>query len=333
MHLSADRLSKSRILQYLWVFLLGALCLFAAQTAWTRMTSCHETYDLLNPTLLCADVITQGEWDYEPLRDELARKKFELKAAGKLSHISIYFRDLNHGPRFGIGEYDKFQPASLVKLPVMIAFLHEADRNPEILNQTLSYTGAIKTSQNIDGSDETIKPDTPYSIRELLRKMIVYSDNYSSLLLVHTLNATPPPMAYHTFKDLDVLSMMLAPEADEVSIQSYANLFAILYNTGYLSKTSSQFALDLLSQTTFKDALVAGVPQNVRVAHKFGYRILSETESQLHDCGIVYHPATSYVLCVMTSGRDLGTEESVIADISMLVYNTISSLHLNNARG
>lgn len=78
---------------------------------------------------------------------------------------------------------------------------------------------------------------------------------------------------------------------------------------------------------------MAGVPQNIRIAHKFGYRILSDKESQLHDCGIVYHPATSYVLCVMTSGRDLGAEESSIAEISRLVFDRVSALHFKHVSG
>jgi beta-lactamase class A len=158
--------------------------------------------------------------------------------------------------------------------------------------------------------------------------MIVHSDNYSYSLLTHELNHSPGPSAYYTFRDLDVLTMMTAPKADYISIQSYGNLFAILYNTGYLSKEMSQFALELLSETTFNEGLVAGVPKNIRVAHKFGYRTLADQDSQLHDCGIVYHPSMSYVLCIMTSGPNFEDKKSAIADLSRIVYENIAELHL-----
>jgi beta-lactamase class A len=310
----------------MFLLALGWSASAVTEVVMNRWRSCGK-YDLLNPQIPCHGTVQQGEIDYEPLRDTLTAMKASSKDMGKVTHLSIYFRDLYHGPRFGIGEYDKFQPASLLKVPVMVAFLHAADQDPSVLDKTLSYSGSLHTLENVENESETIEADTPYTIKELIAKMIVYSDNYSSVLLVEELNAELKLSAYFTFRDLDVLSMMLAPKADEVSIQSYANLFAILYNTGYLSKQNSQYALELLSESTFRDGLVAGVPATVRVAHKFGRKILSDTDSQLHDCGIIYHPAGPYILCVMTSGTDYAAEKSVIADISRAVYAGVSDIN------
>lgn len=283
-------------------------------------------YDLLNPHLPCEGTFKSGEWDYEPMRDAIVSKTAALKKEGKVAQVSVFFRDLNNGPRFGVGEYKGFQPASLMKLPVMIAFLHEADGDPSLLDRMLSFSGSLNTNQNTEEPGETIQPDTPYTIRELIRKMIIYSDNYSYLVLTKAMNDPDPLLAYYTFRDLGVLDMMMAPKADYVSIQSYGGLFAVLYNTGYLSKEMSQFALKTLSEATYDGALVAGVPNGTVVAHKFGHRILPN-EEQLHDCGIVYHPAADYVLCVMTSGADEKTARQVIADLSKTVYDGVSEAH------
>lgn len=303
------------------VFVLGAGCGISLQAIIQSMRTCVH-FDLLNPRLPCDGVI-EDEWDFEPLRDLLVAKKAELQDAKKITQLSIYFRDISPGPRFGVGEYDKFHPASLSKVPIMIALLHEADRDPTLLNKTLMYTGALATNMNVEAADQTIEPNTPYTIRELIEKMIVYSDNYSYIVLTRELNDPSPIGAYYTFRDLDVLSMMLAPKADVVSIQSYGNLFAILYGNGYLSREMSQFALGLLSKSTYQAGLVAGVPENVRVAHKFGLRKTND-EIQLHDCGIVYYEQP-YILCVMTSGTDQTVLESVISDISKTVYDHIAA--------
>lgn len=330
-HSSARRTAMVR--RWLGCFAAGFLVLWLTQKAWLIVAPCHWKYDMLSPNVRCKDTVEQGEWNYEDLRDAILIKKAELTAAGKISEMSVYFRDMTHGPRFGIGEYGEFQPASLLKLPVLIAFLHEADRNPAILNKTLSYTGALQINMNVEESDETIRPNTAYTIRELLTKMIVYSDNYSYTLLTKQLNETPNTVAYHTFHDLGILRMMTTPKADYVSIQSYSNLFAVLYTTGYLSKDMSQFALELLSQATYKNGLVAGVPPGIRVAHKFGHRVLEGQDSQLHDCGIIYHPSMTYLLCVMTSGPDLKSEESAIAEISRIVFEKASELDGNGLTG
>lgn len=287
---------------------------------------CKESYRMLNPALQCEDGAKQGEWDYEPLRDALLTTTNNLMSAGDISHISIFFRDLDHGPRFGIGEYGKFHPASLRKLPIMIAYLHMADSDPGILERTLSFTGALKINLNIEESQETLKPNTPYTVRELLRKMIVYSDNYSYTLLTNSLNANPPIIPYYTFRDLGVLKMMIDPQGDFISIESYSGLFAILYNTGYLSKDMSEFGLELLDQAVFDKGIVAGVPPDIHVAHKFGERFVSNEEGQLHDCGIVHHPAATYILCVMTTGKNVDKQGATIAEISRIVYGAVSSL-------
>ncbi len=316
---------KARAFTHVLAFCLGLLALFVIHEMISHKTPCQKKYDLLNPTLRCDDALQQGEWDYEPLRDALLVKINEFKTAGTISNLSVYFRDLDHGPRFGIGEYDKFHPASLRKVPIMIAYLHLADLDPDLLDQTLSFTGALKINANVEKSEQTIEPNTPYTIRELLRKMIVYSDNYSYTLLTNELNVTPPIVPYYTFRDLGVRRMMMDPGGNFISIDSYSGLFAVLYNTGYLSRDMSEYALELLSEVTFDDGLVAGVPKNTVVAHKFGERH-EGSETELHDCGIVYHPAMAYVLCVMTTGTDFQAQKSAIAEMSGMVYGTVSSV-------
>lgn len=318
---------RNAVIGFFAVFVIGAICGLGIEYFWKQVFLCQGQYALLNPALQCVSGDRQGEWHYENLRAAVLQKKQELVDAGKITEMSVFFRDLNTGPRFGIGEYDAFQPASLLKLPILIAYLHEADRDPTILDKILSYDSKMKVNSNVEQSDETILPNTPYTVRDLLKKMIVFSDNYSYTLLTQELNSTPPITTYHTFHDLDVLPMMIAPNADFVSIQSYGNLFVVLYNAGYLSKQMSEFALELLSQATFKGGLIAGVPPRTQVSHKFGYRVLDSKHTQLHDCGIVYHPDTAYLLCVMTRGSDLQNEEYAIAEISSVVYNQISYLY------
>jgi beta-lactamase class A len=299
------------------------------QYAWARVAPCHQAYDLLHPLRRCRSALAQGEWNYESLRETLATKKEEHKASGTLAHLSIYFQDLDHGPRFGIGEYDKFQAVSLIKLPVAIFFLHAADLNPAILDKTLSFSGELAIRDNVSSPEETLLPDTPYPIREMIRKMIVYSDNRSYLLLLREMGILSEDVAYRTFHDLDVLQMMLESDVTYVSIASYAKLYSVLYNTGYLSKDMSQLALRMLSESTFPGGIVAGVPKGTRVAHKFGYATIAG-ETHLHDCGIVYHPKMAYTLCIMTTGYDDDASNAAITDISKIVYDTVSTLDVDH---
>ncbi len=317
--------------KYSLAFALGGMVVFGAYKLWDNFAFCHQEYNLLSPIRRCRSTLPQGEWDYEQLRDALSAKKEELKSTGALSHLSIYFQDLDYGPRFGIGEYDKFQPASLLKLPLAIFFLHAADLNPDYLDNKLIYNDSLGIPDNLESASETIQAGEPYTIRELLTKMIVHSDNRSYAVLLHEMNrlsSMPNSVAYETFRDLDVLQMMLRADTNYISISSYAKLYGVLYNMAYLSKDMSLFALQLLSEATFKDGIVAGVPSGLTVAHKYGFAVL-EDEIQLHDCGIVYHPRMAYILCVMTSSADPKRASESISEISTMVYDTVTGLEVD----
>src|SRR6185437_13516132 len=92
----------------------------------------------------------------------------------------------------------------------------------------------------------------------------------------------------------------------------------------YLSPEMSEKALKLLSQTTFTSGIVAGVPKNIPVAHKFGERAYdTDATKELHDCGIVYFPNHPYMLCIMTKGTDFGSLATVLKTISQKTYDEV----------
>ena len=110
-----------------------------------------------------------------------------------------------------------------------------------------------------------------------------------------------------------------------------AAFYRILFNASYLNRADSEEVLKILSNTTYRNGIPAGVPENVLVAHKFGERYPTNVENnsqlhmlQLHDCGIIYYPKRPYILCIMTRGDNLETQQTVIAHISSFIYEKIS---------
>jgi beta-lactamase class A len=156
-----------------------------------------------------------------------------------------------------------------------------------------------------------------------MERMIIYSDNEAVDLLFATLGATAPDSV---FRDLQVVSSKDNLNDNVISVKDYSSFFRILYNASYLNKQYSEKALHLLSKVTYKDGLVAGVPNGITVSHKFGERPgRGQFAFQLHDCGIVYYPNAPYLLCVMTRGNDNKILSSIIAEISTMVYQNTSS--------
>lgn len=280
-------------------------------------------YKFISP-LLFTDNLSPDTKDRKSLDDNLNSFIKDSISNNKVSQVSVYFRDLNTGRWLGINENEQYEPASLLKIAVLIAYLRIAEINPDILEKSLR---ASNDSHNFDIS-QNYKPKNPveigkaYTIRSLLSSMIVGSDNNAMVLLTQNIATSSIDTIY---KDLQI--PMNDGAVSNISPALYSRFFRILYNSSYLSHPASESVLGLLSQTDFTSGLIAGLPVGTVVSHKFGERtadsITPNSEKELHDCGIVYYPDHPYFICVMTKGKDFNSLEKVISSISKIVWNDV----------
>ncbi len=239
-----------------------------------------------------------------------------------MNSVSVYYQDLKSGRWFGINQNENYDPASLLKIPIMIAYFKEAESDPSILSKKIYYQQKqdFNTNQNI-ALTKSIQSDQNYTIEELINSMIVNSDNNSKELLAQYID---PSLLNEVYSDLNI--PLGAPDSDFMSVRSYSYFFRVLYNSTYLDHDFSEKALALLTQTNFKDGIVAGIPDYISVAHKFGERrFINSSNNQvlgqeLHDCGIIYDPIHPYLLCIMTRGVDISSLENIIQKISAGIY-------------
>lgn len=285
------------------------------------------SFNLINPLLGydSAEAINFGELvDLKNNINNLIQQETDGHSAEK---ISVYFRDLDRARWIGINQDEPFSPASLLKVPLMMAYYKLSETNPGVLNKQIVFDG----KNNID-KEETIQPaqrlqiGQTYTVDELIKEMITYSDNNAMQLL---LNNIDPAALNQVFVDLDVLLPTSGAAQDFISAKTYALFFRVLYGATYLSHYNSQKALDILNKSAFKDGLAAGVPNGLAVAHKFGEYGLKDpvtgvvSSREFHDCGIVYYLKSPYFLCVMTKGNDLGKLEQSVRDISKAVFDYV----------
>jgi beta-lactamase class A len=281
---------------------------------------CQSWYPHLNPSVRCGDQHPSFMKSYEAFKTDLEQWIEERKKAGAIDEATVYFRDLENGPWFGIRESEQFLPASLFKVPVMIAVLKAIERKPSLADEQLGLSALPDLPMDTDDPEKTLRAGQYYSIDELLERMIVHSDNLSMELLERRLVSLGADgiSVQELYSDLGLLP---AEDAQTISVFSYSSLFRILYNARYLTRDSSEKAMSLLARSAFKDGIPAGVPEGVEVAHKFGVHNPDQPDSRLfHDCGIVYHPLRPYMLCVMTRGDDIGESVRFMAELSRRVY-------------
>jgi len=278
---------------------------------------------LTNPLLAC-DVASDVLNDPKLISFKKEVEQYLDSRMGKdgSAKVSVYFRELNDGLWFSIGETDKFVPASLRKVPLMIALLKMAETEKNLLERKVKFdlTTDDNLKQNFKPS-QTLVSGKQYTIRDLIYRMIVYSDNNAFTLLTRAVDPNELGKVYSSLRILDPLN----PVSDQfLSVQTYESFFRVLYNSSYLSREASDWALQIMSNSEFKTGLVAGVPSTVTVSHKFGEHS-DPNGAQLHDCGIVYYPKHPYLLCIMSQGPNFEMLDDVIAGVSRVIYSEIDA--------
>jgi len=312
------------------VFILGLLCgfllLYILKPAIFKpsvVSPLRESgYKYISP-LLDFDQSEEYFVELKPFKKRIVEEVNKMTSSGQASEVAVYFRDLNNGPWYGVNELEDFYPASLLKVPLMVAYFKIAEDDPQILKKTLVYRlgSEESVSQNIV-PERILEQGKSYTVEDLIYNMIVYSDNNALSVLVDNLDFSALAKIY---EDFNIQLPSTLDSEVQVSVKTYASLFRMLFNASYLSKKYSEEALEMLSQSSFKEGLVAGVPPGIDVAHKFGERQLGENGvRQLHDCGIIYYPKHPYLLCVMTRGKDLDQLEQAIQNISGLIYTQVN---------
>ncbi len=284
-------------------------------------------YTYIRPLLTC-DTNPAGD-DYKEMiavKTALEKTIAEAKARGDITKVSVYLRDLINRREMSIDPDETFYPASLKKVPLMLQYYKESESVQGLLTQTIT----IDDPTDYNAGTTIVPKEVPqfgksYTNAQLIDYMINYSDNISFQVLLRNLGIEKFNQAY---QDLQLhYPDNITSIDDYMTAYQFSLFFRTLFNATYLNKANSESVLALLSRTDYKSGLVAGVPSEVKVAHKFGIGTVQKSggteQGELHDCGIVYTREHPYLLCVMTKSKasDVAKVEHTIAKISETVYS------------
>lgn len=252
-------------------------------------------------------------------------EKLKPQLAGLLTNSSVkgqyslYFEDLDSGVWFGINETNMYNQWSLLKVKVAMTVLKKVERREVALDSKIRLSSA-------DLDTATLFPELNHAgdeltVRELLERLIRYSDNTASFALSRLFKADE-------FQDtlLAVGTLPAPPDKPrnylpQVSPKEYANALSDLYFAKYLSKPSSDLMLALMADTVYDSQIRMGLPPGIKVAHKVGFHAGC---GEFHDCGIVYLPGAPYILCIMSKNTTREESDRIISEISRLVYEFVS---------
>ncbi|MBP7515475.1 MAG: serine hydrolase [Flavobacteriales bacterium] len=258
---------------------------------------------------------------FEGLRASVSNLVNDLKASGQVLSASVYIRDFKQAEWTWYNGDELYDPGSLLKIPLLLTYLSMAEEDPSLMERT--YTCELvdaNVPQHTAFPAAQIQPNVAYTVEQLLEFSIAQSDNRATTLLMRHV---PVPRYVKTYTDLGLPKPDVNARAYPMNVRDYSVFMKALFNSSFLGPMRSEYALELMTRSTFTKGLVAGLPQGVDVAHKFGEEG-TELQRQLHEAGLVYADGNPYLITVMTRGSNPDSLASAISSISRLVYDRMS---------
>jgi len=280
-----------------------------------------KKFDLTQPLLMVE--LPEESSDYDEVRQEFSSLIERSKSDKRVTSASVFLHDFSNGRWMSINSSEKYDPGSILKLTILLAYLKKAQDQPGLLDRKLFYAQPFSSVpvQTIIGS--SITPGHSYAIRELIRFMLVESDNQANALLN---NSIEPEYALRVFEDLD----MTVPDKSAASITmtciEVSRFLRLLFNSSYNSPELSEYALELLTGIKFTDGIRSAFPLGVTIAHKFGERgFIGSQERQLHETSLIYLEGKVLLLTIMTKGTDIDSQAGLIRELSSVVARRYAS--------
>lgn len=282
-----------------------------------------SSYRFVSPLVDCSDNLNE----LEPFRVKVEALVSELEHKPEISNISLVFRHLANGKSFGINEHDRYEAASIMKLPVAMSILKTSETNPDLLKKPILHDKPFE-GRTPNVVDFRLELNKTYTVLELIKRTIIYSDN-DAIALLSVLDST------EFFHQQMLNELGIGNETNPFGIcvgnaspAELSLILRVLYNATYLNRENSEYILKTLTRTRFAKGIRAGIDPNIMVASKFGERgtnFPNHDNYQLHECGVIYYENNPYILVVMTKGSNLEAQAEAIAKISELVYEQIDT--------
>lgn len=199
------------------------------------------------------------------------------------------------------------QAASLIKLPTLVSLYMEAEAG----NIDLETRYSLRQSDKLPGAGSLAsKPaGTIITYRDLARYMGKESDNTAFGIIRRILGDGKINQA------ISQIGMKKTSLSDnETTPEDIGLFFKKLWNKEIVSAKAKDEILGYLTDTTYEDWIVAGIPKDIKVAHKYGREV-----HVVNDAGIVLSESP-FVLVIMSEGIIEKEADELIPEIARQLY-------------
>ena len=265
----------------------------------------------------------------DSLRESIGRRIAEVKGAV----VGVAFRDLATGDTLFTNADESFHAASTMKVPVMIELFRQARTGALNLDDPLAIRNQFRSivdgsTYALSGGDDSDKAiyaavGRTLTLRELCEAMITASSNFASNLLIEKLGADRIQRTVSAL-GADGMRVLRGVEDQKAFDKGLNNTTTARGLLVLLDKLAHGRAVDaladaemvaILKRQKFNDAIPAGLPPGVVVAHKTG------TITRIHHDAAIVYARRPYILVVLVRGIDDQKQSAVlISQLSRLAF-------------
>ncbi len=257
------------------------------------------------------------------LRDAVRELVEGYKASGTLVTASVYVYEPRTGDWTNYGANEQYEPGSMMKIPLLLTYLSMSEEHPGMLSKKMSCAPEdCRTPYQTNTPKEQAEAGGAYTVARLLELMITHSDNHATSVLLRHVTSD---RYIRTYADLGLPLPDDGKEPYKMNARDFSVFMKALYGSSLLSPINSEYALRLMAGSPYLNGIMAGLPEGINAAHKFGESGDAEGH-QLHETALVYAGDHPYLITVMTRGPEAGALPGTIAELSKLVYGHMSVL-------
>lgn len=263
---------------------------------------------LASPISIPAPAIVKDIIPSTPKDTTDLKKDIELILKNSKGTYGVWLESLDGNYSLGINENQKFEGASLFKLPLMIAYYKALDSG-EIKSNT-TYSLKHSDAQAGAGTLASLPAGTAITYRDLVEAMGKNSDNTAYGILERIIGVNKE---VETIKSLGMMSTDLSKST--TTPHDIGLLFSKLNSENIISSSSKKELLSFLTDTEFENLIPEGVPDNITVAHKYG-----SVSGEINDAGIVM-ANRPFILIILSNGAGLQEAEEKFPEITKIIYD------------
>jgi beta-lactamase class A len=247
--------------------------------------------------------------------------------------VGIAFETLDERLTWSSRGDDVFHAASTMKIPVMIELFHQVREGKVKLSDSLPIKNEFHSL--VDGSAFTLSAaddsetdvykaaGQTRTLDQLCDLMVTVSSNFATNLLIQKLgieNIRATVTSLHA-DGMDIKRGVEDQKAFDKGLNTtttargLAALLVAIANGKAVDADASAKMVEILERQKFNEGIPAGVPKNIRVAHKTG-----EITKIHHDAGIVYAERPFVIVVLVRGTDDFKASSALIADVTRDLY-------------